>query len=162
VQNIPFNDDFLVAKSSFMYKILSISIFIIFAAIGIELIVPDANGIKVPYEFSEKMEWVEKIKYKNLIRSSLNGNLDALQDLIKAWCGGGSLCYQHGEVLVQIVDRIGEEKFIKILPKMSIEERSDLKSLLLAGLEYGQFEGDKRSRVFEKRFSKLSKALANL
>ena len=44
---------------------------------------------------------------------------------------------------------------------MTIEDRSYLTLLLSAGLEYGQFDGDKSYLVIEKWFPKLSKALAN-
>ena len=60
---------------------------------------------------------------------------------------------------MKIANRIGEEKFIEILPGMTIEERSNLESLLSAGLEYGEFDGDRGYSISEKRFPKLSKAL---
>ena len=121
----------------------------------------EVDGIKISQNLYGMMNPVEESKYEYLIKSSLLGDLDALKNLIEFWCGGASRCYDHGEIIVKVADRIGEDKFIKILPKMSIEERVYLKFLLGAGLEYGQFEKQDSLLTIEKRFPKLSKALTN-
>ena len=121
----------------------------------------EIGGIKISRSLYVMMNPVEKTKYEYLIKNSLAGDLDALKNLIEFWCGGASLCYDHGETLVKVADRIGEDKFIRILPKMSVEERAYLKLLLGAGLEYGKFEKQDRLLTIEKRFPNLSKALTN-
>lgn len=146
-----------------MYKFFAVTIIILLVTlINIELKVDtEVDGIKVPQDLYVMMNTIEKIKYEQLVKNSLNGNLNDLRDLIDFSCGGASRCYTHGEILVKIADRIGEDKFIKILPNRTIEDRAYLTLLLSAGLEYGKFDGDKSYLVIEKRFPKLSKALTN-
>jgi hypothetical protein len=147
----------------FMYKFFAVAILILLVTIISVVLKVDTevDGIKIPQDLYGMMNAVEKPKYEQLVKNSLNGNLNDLRDLINFSCGGGSRCYVHGEILAKIADRIGEEKFIKILPNMTIEDRVYLKFLLSAGLEYGEFDGDKSYLVIEKRFPKLSKSLAN-
>ncbi|MFA6162172.1 MAG: hypothetical protein WC685_01955 [Methylobacter sp.] len=64
---------------------------------------------------------------------------DALKYLINADCGGGSGCYDHGKTLVQVLIKVGDHSFSKIIPKLHKEESERLLSLLSAGYEYGGF-----------------------
>jgi hypothetical protein len=147
----------------FMYKFLAVTALIfITTVISIELKDDtEVDGIKIPQDLYIMMNAIERIKYEQLVKNSLNGNLNDLRDLIKFPCGGAGRCYTHGVILVKIADRIGEEKFIKILPSMTIEDRAYLRFLLSAGLEYGEFSGDVNDLIIEKRFPKISKALTN-
>ncbi len=122
----------------------------------------EIDGIKITRELYTMMNSAEKVQYKTLFKNSLDGNLAALKDLTKFNCGGGSLCYSHGEMLVKIVDQIGEEKAVKALPSMNSQEKSYFKFLLMAGLEYGEFERNNKSQVIARRFPQLSKALEKL
>jgi hypothetical protein len=146
-----------------MYKFFAVAILILLVAILSVVLKVDTevDGIKIPQDLYGMMNDVEKTKYEQLVKNSLNGNLNDLRDLIDFSCGGASGCYTHGEILAKIADRIGEDKFIEILPNMTIKDRAHLKLLLSAGLEYGQFDGDKSYLIIEKRFPKLSKALIN-
>jgi hypothetical protein len=143
-----------------MYKAFSVAITILLVAIISIEIKEDAevDGIKIRRDLYIMMNAVEKVNYERLVKNSLNGNPNTLRDLINFSCTSSG-CYWHGEVLAKIVDRIGEEKIIKILPSMTIEDRSKLASLLSAGLEYGEFDSDRGYSISEKRFPKLSKAL---
>jgi hypothetical protein len=90
------------------------------------------NKIKISEYLSPMMNSNKKIRYKYLYENSLGGNLSSLKELIAFSCGGGSRCYGHGMLIFEIVEQIGEEPFIKIIPSMSEEERSWLESLWLS------------------------------
>ncbi len=122
----------------------------------------EIDEIKIPRELYMMMNPAEKVQYKTLFKNSLDGNIADLKDLTRFNCGGAARCYTHGEMLVKIVDRIGESKALKILPSMNSQEKSYFKFLLMAGLEYGEFDKNNKSQLIEMRFPQLNKALENL
>lgn len=59
--------------------------------------------------------------------------------------------YDHGYVLIRLIEKIGEEKYLKALEGASIEEKTSIESYLWAGLEYGGnkiYQNKKLSEVF--------------
>lgn len=119
----------------------------------------EIDGIKIPQDAAG---FTKKVEYKTLVRNSIGGNIISLKELIEFDCGGASGCYTHGEVLVKIIDHIGEGKIINIIPQMNIREKSYFKFLLMAGLEYGEFKDSNKSQTLEIRFPRLSKALVDI
>jgi hypothetical protein len=83
------------------------------------------------------------------LKKTLNKNRVSLVKLIKFDCGGGAGCYWHGEVLANIVYRMGENDFIELASNMTQQEKSDLRFLIRAGLEYGEFKDKKKSLSIE-------------
>lgn len=120
---------------------------------------PKIHGIKISEYLSPLMTSNEQIRYKYLFRTSIDGNLNSLRELIAFSCGGGSRCYGHGSLIFKIVEHIGEEKFIKIIPSMSKEELLWLKALLDFGLEYADFEEKHDSITLKDKFPKISETL---
>jgi hypothetical protein len=117
------------------------------------------HEIKISEYLSPMMDSTEQARYKYLFKTSLNGNLDSLKELIAFSCGGGSRCYGHGVLIFKIAEQIGEEPFIKIIPSMSMDERSWLKTLLELGLEYADFNEKHDSITLEEKFPKVSATL---
>jgi hypothetical protein len=154
-----------------IFKIFTIAILLIITTIiGINSAwktESEVDGIQISEIFLEMINPInpiERNKYVDLVRSSISGNSDKLKILIMFRCDG-AYAWDHGTLLVKVVDRIGEEKLIKILPKMSGEERCRLKSFLLIGLEHGRFYKEDSPLTLEQRlenrFPKLNKALAS-
>ncbi len=136
--------------------LLTFTVITLTIVIALRILKEEIDGIKIPHHAAG---FTKKIQYKTLVRNSMGGNIISLKELIEFDCGGASGCYTHGEVLVKIIDRIGEEKIIKIIPYMNIKEKSYFKFLLMADLEYGEFEDSRKSRTIETRFAQLNEAL---
>jgi hypothetical protein len=60
--------------------------------------------------------------------------------------------YDHGIVLVELIEKIGENNFIVGIKKLTIGERNRVKSYLEVGIEYGETDGE---HDLKKRFPKL-------
>ena len=74
--------------------------------------------------------------YCNLAYESVNGNEDALRMLCLLRIGDAA-GYDHGAVIVDIINKVGTTKFIDALRGINKEEKELVKSYLAAGLEYG-------------------------
>jgi hypothetical protein len=116
------------------------------------------HEIKISEYLSHMMDSNEQARYKYLFKASTNGNLNSLKELIAFSCDGAYF-YGHGVLIFKIVEDIGEEPFIKIIPSMSMEDRERLKFLLEVGLEYGGFDEQHESPILEKWFPKISETI---
>ena len=75
--------------------------------------------------------------YGSLLENAIDGTADDL----KSFClmdFGGEGSYDHGGVLICLIDSIGEKKFLEAVKLMNQEEKELLKFYLRAGMEYGQ------------------------
>ncbi len=79
------------------------------------------------------------INYCNLLDNAIGGDNKSVQELaLLDYSGDGAPSYDHGDVLVKLIDRIGEDKFISALGnKLSAKEKDSLRDYLSVGLEYG-------------------------
>lgn len=101
----------------------------------------------------------ENYRYRLLMKNALDGDASALESLVMFDCGGGAGCYDHGEVLVQLLSKAGDAKFSSMVRMFSTETRYQLRSLLDVGFEYGSYVQTSDSEV---RFPITTKMLAAL
>lgn len=71
------------------------------------------------------------------MKNTLHGDTGGLASLVKFDCGGGAGCYDHGEVLVQLLRQIGDAKFSSKAKKLRTETKDEQRSLFAAGFEDG-------------------------
>ncbi|WP_160112004.1 hypothetical protein [Aquimarina sp. AU58] len=45
--------------------------------------------------------------------------------------------YDHGYVLISLIEKIGEQEYLKAIENLSLEEKSSIESYLWVGMEYG-------------------------
>lgn len=84
--------------------------------------------------------FIEQYQYHRNIKALIaNKDSRALQKLISADCGGGAGCYDHGKTLVQILIKIGDKEFSKLIYMLSKKDKEHLYSLFAVGHEYGGF-----------------------
>jgi hypothetical protein len=107
----------------------------------------------------ERLSFGEQANYRSLIKKTLNKDRASLIKLINFDCGGGADCYWHGEVLAKIVYRMGENNLIGLASNMTQQEKSELRFLIRAGLEYGEFKDKKKSLRIEQEFPNLNRVL---
>lgn len=135
-------------------KIILIGIFLSFITYKL-LIDETPQGISI----SDKPSFTpitKHIKYKFLINRSLAENSDKLEALTEFGCGGGAGCYDHGWVLLQILIKVGDLKFSKMVVGFSNKNKSLLLGLLFVGGEYGPH---KDHYYLEKNYPLTTRAL---
>lgn len=109
--------------------------------------------------FYEMLSFGEQANYKSLIKRSLDKDRVSLVKLSKFDCGGGSGCYGHGEVLTKIAYHMGEKNFIELVSNMTRQEKINLRFLIRAGLEYGDFKNKQKGLSIEQAFPELNRVL---
>ena len=112
----------------------------------------ETNGIVIGETFYVHQDYETNKELRNLIQEALSHNEKAIPKLTNFPCGGGAGCYDLGFILTQIIYQIGEEKFNQMVLQLDINEVNGLRSLIRAGLEYG--DNDKDRKMDDKRIEK--------
>ncbi len=97
--------------------------------------------------------------YCDLLENSVEKDHDAILK-ISLLEFDGSVGYDHGYVLVKLIDTIGENEYIKATQNISNKEKGLIKDYLDAGLEYGnikKFQKQSLEKVFPCVYNFLSK-----
>lgn len=76
------------------------------------------------------------VKYCDLLSESLRGDENAILGLSLLEFSN-STGYDHGSVLVDLILKIGEKKYIQAISQTSREQKNLIQSYLDVGLEYG-------------------------
>ncbi|KAA1242523.1 hypothetical protein F0000_25150 [Aquimarina sp. RZ0] len=133
-------------------KIISITILIIILVSCSGANKECIQGIKV----SELLESATtNYSYCSLIKKSIDLDSEALIKIstLPVFDAAG---YEHGYVLINIVEKIGEDKYIAIISNIKKEDKKTIKSYLEVGLEYG---GNKSYK--DKELKEIFPKLAN-
>tara|TARA_R110002012_G_C11617602_1_gene608649 strand:+ start:550 stop:948 length:399 start_codon:yes stop_codon:yes gene_type:complete len=121
----------------------------------------ETNGIVIAETLYVHQDYQTNKELRNLIEEALKHNEKALPKLTNFPCGGGAGCYDLGFVLTQIIYQIGENEFNQMVLRLDRNEINGLRSLIRAGLEYGDHDNDGKmdDRRFEKVFPILNETL---
>ncbi len=92
----------------------------------------EVDGVFIDHTLYENLTIPKQIELKKLIRKTLHKDETSLTQLNEFWCGGGAGCYDLGFILTQIIYRLGEDEFIKMVVKLDREK--------LLGLEGPDFK----------------------
>lgn len=120
------------------------------------------EGVEIKKTFLEHQSLNENKKLVSLIQGTLKGDFKALRRLNHFPCGGGSGCYDKGFIITQIIYKIGEDNFIKMVGKLDKNELFGIENYIKAGLEYGDNNKDGKMDNFkpENEFPILMKKLS--
>jgi hypothetical protein len=130
-------------KKVFLKKILLsivMLVCLVFLALWIYLVSDTGNRYVNKIYVSELLITVSKekhnINYCKLLKEATKGNVSSVKQLtlLDFYDGVG---YDHGAVIVDLINLIGEDKFIQSLGTLNEEQKSRIISYLMAGLEYG-------------------------
>lgn len=89
----------------------------------------------------------QNLRAKYLIAKILfREDAKAFKEFSELWCGGGSGCYDLGYAILQILDRLGDQKFCALLRGAQIDKLKIL-NYLRAGAEYGDPKGIQSVRL---------------
>ena len=120
------------------------------------------NGIEIGITLLEHQSLDDNKKLVTLIEGTLKGDYKALSQLNLFPCGGGEGCYDKGFIITQIIYKMGEDDFVKIVDKLAQDELIGMKDCIRAGLEYGDNDKDGKidNKALEKEFPMLMKKLS--
>ncbi|WP_299525514.1 hypothetical protein [Winogradskyella sp.] len=140
-------------------KNLTIYFLLIFTLLSCNEKVVDRIEIGQDLYVGQSLEQNKKLS--DLITRMLNKESGAFLELTEFWCGGGAGCYDLGYVLTQIIYRIGENDFAKILSEIPKSKRNEIEGLIAVGLEYGDndYDGKMDDKRMDTEFPKLTEIL---
>ena len=121
------------------------------------------DGIVIDHTLYENLTFSKQTELKKLVRLTLNKDENALNKLNNFWCGGAAGCYDLGFIVTQIIYRLGEDEFIKMVVKLDRDKILGLEGLIEVGLEYGDNNKDGKmdNKRIETEFPKLHKVLSD-
>lgn len=122
----------------------------------------DVKGIYVEEELRIVTDYYHGISYCKLLKKAIDGNQKDIKKLILLeFSGAGEAGYDHGNVLVKLIDRLGEETIISSLgSQLTKEEKESIEAYLRVGLEYGS--NPHHGQTLDVSFPLLNQYLQNL
>lgn len=93
------------------------------------------NGIVVS-ELLKSASKKQNVDYVGLLKDAAEGSEKSIKQLalLRFYDASG---YDHGAVIVDLIEIIGEDKFIKSLFQINQEQKHNVKAYIEVGLEYG-------------------------
>lgn len=118
------------------------------------------QGISVPSVIFSSLQnhKIKDVDYCKLLDKSLRKDSASLNKFVTLDCFDGEAGYCHGTIIVEVIERIGEEYFIYSTQKLPINKRKEILSFIDVGIHYRYDYVDSRTTkdVFPKVFSVLS------
>jgi len=118
----------------------------------------EVNGIKIGHNLIDTYYIWHNYTLCSLIENTLQGDSQSLKELIMLEDGGAAGGYDKGDVIVQIISKLGEKEFIIMAATLDRENRIALNEYIEVGIEYGQ-QTYPHNHSFEKDFPQLHKLL---
>lgn len=142
-------------KASKIILISSIIVFLCCACWGHK----EINGIEVS-ELLLVVSEEQNIDYCKLLNEATKGNESSIKEIALLDFSDGA-AYDHGAVLVDLIEKIGEEKFVQSIKTINDREKKWIKGFLEVGIEYGgnvNMPGQTLKDVFPKIYDFLNSA----
>ena len=121
----------------------------------------EVKGIIINSTLYTDQTYTSNRELVGLIKQILKKDEKALISINDFQCVGAAGCYDLGFVVTQLIYKMGEEEFIKMIDKLSVQQKQGIKGLIEIGLEYG--DNDKDNKMDEttifKAFPQLNKTL---
>lgn len=120
------------------------------------------EGVEIGKTLLENQNFAENKKLDTIIRTILKGDFNSLRRLNHFPCGEGAGCYDKGFIITQIIYKIGENNFNKMVDNLDRKELYGIEDFIKAGLEYGDNNKDGKTdnKIAEKEFPILMKKLS--
>lgn len=114
-------------------------------------------GFKLDYHLFDDIK-VNGMSYCDLVNGALEGDKECVLELSKISVSDfGS--YQHGAVLIEVIDNLSESEYLKLINQLQIKERKAIYySYVWAGLEFTPNPKYQKKRI-EIAFPELTKQL---
>jgi hypothetical protein len=140
---------------SVKFQIVLLTVFLFFIALSCSNKC-EVEGIEVS-ELLVTSSGEKGVKYCDLLSESLRGDENAILGLSLLEFSN-STGYDHGSVLVDLILKIGEEKYIQAISQTNREQKILIQSYLDVGLQYGN-DSSIKSKNLTKAFPNLYSVL---
>ena len=101
----------------------------------------------------------KKYNYCELLEKSIKKDEPSIKEISLLNFDNG-VCYDHGSILVDLINNLGEEKYIKALKELNNKEKNKVKSYLEVGLLY--YENEKyKDKSLEEVFPQVYTFISN-
>ena len=137
-------------------------ILLIFLSVGCKS--ENVQGVIIGDTLLIHQSYLENQELKELIIKSLNKNEEAILKLKDVPNGGAAGSYELGYIITQIIYKIGEDDFYKIISSLSPEEIKGFEGYIQVGLEYGDnnHNGVMDYKKMNQEFPKLYSLFQNI
>lgn len=95
------------------------------------------EGILIGKTLLENQSLSENKKLDSIIKLTLKGDFNSLRRLNHFSCNEGAGCYDKGYIITQIIYKIGEKDFNKMVAKLDKKELYGIEDYIEVGLKYG-------------------------
>ncbi len=119
----------------------------------------EVDGIIIGSDLFEMQNISTNKKLCNIIEGVLHKNQSSLIELVNYPCNGAG-CYDLGFVLTQIIFKMGEKEFIKLVANLNHKEKKEILGLVSVGLEYG--DNDYNNKMDDLKINKVFPILENV
>jgi hypothetical protein len=114
-------------------------------------------GFKLDYHLFDQINVGGKT-YCELVNEALQGDVGAIANLSKVEVHDGAT-YQHGRVLIKVIEKLSETKYIAVLANFTDKEKKLVYYSLWAGLQYNSDSRSQKAQFVEIAFPQLGKYL---
>ncbi len=95
------------------------------------------DGIQISNHLCEIAEERYGVEYAVLLEKSLANDKNSIREYASL-SFDGAYGYEHGEIVVKLINRVGSEKFISAIDNIDEAGRNFLITSIQVGLEYGK------------------------
>lgn len=139
-----------------MKKIVVISIILLFLCSCNTDNCSKKLGFELDYHLFDRINIGGK-SYCDLVNGAMSGSNEYILDLSKVDIGDFA-SYQHGAVLIEIIDKISESEYLKLINQLNDKEKKNIYYKIWAGLEFTPNPKYKKKHI-EIAFPELTKHL---
>lgn len=102
----------------------------------------EVEGIVIGHTLWIHQELKENRELADAIRNVLKKDANGINQILSIDCGGGAGCYDLGFVVSQLIYRVGEDEFVRMINRMDKKKIRGIIGLIRVGLEYGDNDKD--------------------
>jgi hypothetical protein len=93
------------------------------------------------------------INYCKLLKKAITKDANSIKQLVLL-CFHDGTSYDHGAVIVGLIERLGEDNFISSLGEINVQQGYNVMSYIAVGIEYGGYSY-LRDKSIEEAFPKI-------
>lgn len=102
----------------------------------------EVEGIIIGHTLWVHQELKENRELADAIKNVLKNDANGINQILSIDCGGGAGCYDLGFLLTQLIYKVGEDEFVRMINRMDKKKIRRIVSLIEVGLEYGYSDKD--------------------
>ena len=139
----------IVTKSIIIFVLIALCCFIAKKAIDYFSFDKEIGGIAVPVPMLE-IASEQGCDYEGKLRKALEGDQECIRIFATIRFFDGEWGYDHGRILIDMIERIGEDAFLSAIENCAEDEKCAIVQNIWVGFLYGRDNGVTLSSIFPK------------